>query len=71
MVKGWGIKELSEFKVYNRWGELLFDTKDINTGWNGMYNNELQPSGTYVYVVSAKTYLDETMTKKGNFLLLR
>ena len=70
-VKGWGIKELLDFKVYNRWGELIYHGQDINNGWNGEYKGEKQMSGTYVYVVSVKNYKDETYTTKGNFLLLR
>src|SRR5207248_1048052 len=31
-VKGWGIKRLISFKIYNRWGQLVFETSDINTG---------------------------------------
>ena len=70
-VKGWGIKELLDFKVYNRWGELIYHGQDINNGWNGEYKGEKQMSGTYVYVISVKNYKDETYTTKGNFLLLR
>ena len=41
-VKGWGIKELLDFKVYNRWGELIYHGQDINNGWNGEYKGEKQ-----------------------------
>ena len=70
-VRGWGIKELLFFKVYNRWGELIYEDHDINAGWDGNHRGESQISGTYVYVVRVKNYKNETFTSKGNFLLLR
>ncbi|HIF14520.1 MAG TPA: gliding motility-associated C-terminal domain-containing protein [Bacteroidetes bacterium] len=69
--RGWGLESLEEFKVYNRWGELLFETNDLNNAWDGDYNKKPQPNGTYVYFVSARTLKDEIISKKGNFLLLR
>lgn len=71
-VKGWGIKKLIEFKIYNRWGQLLFETNDINKGWNGYYKGELQPVETYVYTAKAETFLNgKVISKKGSFNLIR
>ena len=56
-VEGWGIEELLSFKIYNRWGELLFETNDLNEGWDGKYKGELQNPDSYAYVVEAKNFI--------------
>lgn len=70
-ARGWGIKELLEFKIYNRWGELVFESNDVNTGWDGYYNDKLQGTETYVYIVRALMYDDQIISKKGNISLIR
>lgn len=39
-------------RIYNRWGEQLFETSDINTGWDGRFEGEAVPEGAYMYVIS-------------------
>lgn len=72
-VEGWGLKRLFYFKVFNRWGQLLFQTDDLNTGWDGRFNGVVQNMETYVYQVAAETYLKETpeLSKTGTFKLIR
>ncbi|MDQ3191547.1 MAG: gliding motility-associated C-terminal domain-containing protein, partial [Bacteroidota bacterium] len=71
-VRGWGIKQLLEFNIYNRWGELVFSTDDINQGWDGKYKGVLQNIETYAYTVKAETFIDaDPITKKGFIKLLR
>ena len=70
-VKGWGLKELIAFRIYNRFGELLFESNDFDVGWNGIYKNKIQNIETYIYTVEALTYGDEVISKKGNISLLR
>lgn len=58
------------FRIYNRWGQLLFETYDPHKGWDGSFNNKEQPVGVYVY------YIEYTCGnchdfKKGNITLLR
>jgi gliding motility-associated-like protein len=71
IVRGWGLKSLMEFKIYNRWGQLIFETDDIGTGWDGTYNRQPQSIDTYVYFVKAKTYSGAALEKKGVVTLLR
>lgn len=52
-VKGWLLESLLEFRVFNRWGEMIFSTNDMEKGWDGKYNGKLQKSDTYVYKVRA------------------
>ncbi|MCC6370746.1 MAG: gliding motility-associated C-terminal domain-containing protein, partial [Bacteroidia bacterium] len=68
---GWGIKKLNYFKVYNRWGQLLFETNELKHGWDGKFNGVPQNMETYVYQVSAESYTKETYTKSGTFKLIR
>ncbi|MFA6923318.1 MAG: PKD domain-containing protein [Bacteroidales bacterium] len=71
-VAGWGIKKLISFKIFNRWGELLFESNDIKVGWDGKYKGTPQNTETYTYYVIAETYIDkEPITKKGLIKILR
>jgi len=70
-VMGHGIEELLEFSIYNRWGQLLFRTDDINKGWDGYYNGQLQNIETYSWTATAKTYAGTTIKKQGMLNLLR
>ncbi len=69
-VKGWGIESLLTFRIYNRWGELVYESNDIDEGWDGRYKGEVQNMGTYSYYVKARSYEGEISTKKGTFNLL-
>lgn len=68
---GWGIKKLLYFKIYNRWGQLLFESNDIKVGWNGIFNGVPQNMETYVYQVSVETYKNEVLSKSGTIKLIR
>ncbi|HEY1114948.1 MAG TPA: gliding motility-associated C-terminal domain-containing protein, partial [Chitinophagaceae bacterium] len=61
-----------EFRVYNRWGQLLFKTTDWKLGWDGTFKKMVQPSGTYVWFLS---YVDrdsgERREQKGTATLIR
>ena len=71
-VKGWGIKELLEFSIYNRWGEKVFTTSDINVGWDGTYKGKKQNMDSYAYYVKAIVYIDQVpYEKKGTITLIR
>jgi gliding motility-associated-like protein len=67
-VKGWGIEKLHYFKIYNRWGELVFESNDIDQGWNGYYKEVLQMADTYSYSVSVKHYLKNDPFIKSGFI---
>jgi gliding motility-associated-like protein len=40
--------------IFNRWGELLFESHDLSVGWDGTYNGELVQDGTYTWKITAK-----------------
>lgn len=65
---------LSSFKlvIYNRWGQQVFATDDINTSWNGLYKADFAEMGTYFYYVEYTTPLDtEQQFVKGDIILIR
>lgn len=59
------------FKIYNRWGELVFETTQLGKGWNGDYKNNPQPSGSYAYVYMYITEDAIVRQQKGSFVLIR
>jgi gliding motility-associated-like protein len=66
-----GMEQFLYFRIYNRWGQLMFSTNESNRGWDGNYNGSKQGSGTYVYVVEAVDYNNKPYIKKGTFVLIR
>jgi len=65
--------EFSEYRmdVYNRWGELLFTSKDFETGWDGTLNGNAAPVGVYVCVISYRSSTGLSDTLKSTFVLVR
>ena len=64
--------EQLDFKVYNRWGQLIFHTTDWKKGWNGSYNGKLQPSGIYVWTLKyVHRDTNQLISKKGSSMLIR
>ena len=66
-----GIKQLDFFRIYNRWGQLIFETREHGKGWNGTINGREQSPGTYVYVIQAADYLGVPVLQKGTVVLIR
>ncbi|MEI8280234.1 MAG: choice-of-anchor L domain-containing protein [Bacteroidota bacterium] len=66
-----GLATLKLFTIYNRWGNKVFETADINEGWNGHYKGDPQPMGVYVYVVDAFFATGKPFHKQGNITLIR
>lgn len=69
--RGWGIERLVSYKIYNRLGQLLFVSTDINYGWDGYYKGVLQNSDVYFYIYEAISYDGKKISGEGNFLLLK
>lgn len=66
-----GAATLKSFSIYNRWGVKVFESNDINKGWDGKFGGELQPMGVYIYMIQATTATGRTFTKQGNVTLVR
>lgn len=71
-LEGWAIKELKYFRIFNRWGEKVFETNDMNMGWDGSHKGAQQPPGVYFYQVEATSWKDDNiMVGEGEFELVR
>ncbi len=70
-VQHLGNATLNHFRIFNRWGQLVFETTNINQGWNGRYNDVPQPMGTYVYQLQATSNKGKIINKQGNITLIR
>lgn len=63
--------ETFEMNIFNRWGELLFTTTDINQGWDGNFRGKPQPEGTYAFSATLTDFEGRTFKRSGSFVLLR
>jgi gliding motility-associated-like protein len=66
-----GMKALSSFKVYNRWGQLVYSSAGIGMGWDGTLAGKEQSPGTYVFTADGVDYLGKPVFKKGTVILIR
>jgi gliding motility-associated-like protein len=66
-----GIDHLDFFKVYNRWGQLVFSTSEIGRGWDGTIAGKPQDSGTFVWMVQGSDFTGKKVFKKGTMILIR
>ncbi|MDG1477234.1 MAG: PKD domain-containing protein [Vicingaceae bacterium] len=60
-----------ELNIFNKWGELLFVSKDVNIGWDGYYRNELSKQDVYIYKVNVKYIDGRSESFVGDITLLR
>ena len=60
-----------ELNIFNKWGELLFISKDVNIGWDGYYRNELSKQDVYVYKIQVKYIDGRSESYVGDLTLLR
>jgi len=70
-VKGWGIKELLEFQIFNRWGQLIYSNPNIHDGWDGTFNGILQNTDIYVYKVKVLTWKNVEIKEEGYINMVR
>jgi gliding motility-associated-like protein len=60
-----------ELRIFNRWGEMLYATDDLDQGWDGHYRGSLMPEGTYVFRATITDYIGRTFERSGPFVLLK
>lgn len=68
---GVGIAQLQQFRIFNRWGQLVFSTTELGKGWDGTFNGIKQPAGTYVFEAIGTDQLGNRIYKKGTVVLIR
>lgn len=57
--------------IYDRWGELVFETANINNGWDGTYKGKYLDAAVFIYYLKVTCINGEVFEKKGNVTLLR
>ena len=68
---GAGLKTFNFFRIFNRFGKIVFQTNRITDSWDGRFNGLDQEMDAYTYLIDYVTYKDEHITKTGSFILLR
>ncbi|MFT5166091.1 MAG: gliding motility-associated-like protein, partial [Saprospiraceae bacterium] len=63
--------DILEFKIYNRWGKLVYDNDNPGTGWDGNYKDEPAISDVYIYVFNYEILGIAYPTAKGDLTLIR
>lgn len=66
-----GMARIDYFRIYNRWGQLVFSTSTNEYGWDGTIAGKVQPSGTYVWLVKAVDYTGAPYVQRGTLVLVR
>ncbi|HEV7329993.1 MAG TPA: gliding motility-associated C-terminal domain-containing protein, partial [Flavisolibacter sp.] len=67
----YNIASLSYFKVYNRWGQLVFETNQMGQGWDGTIKGVQQPTETYSWILQCTDNNGNHIKKSGRSLLIR
>ncbi len=58
------------FQIYNRWGQLIFETTDPEAGWNGEYKGETVEQGVYIYQLSYLDVYSESIVYRGTVTVI-
>ncbi|MFZ1785875.1 MAG: PKD domain-containing protein [Ferruginibacter sp.] len=66
-----GMKSIDIFRVYNRWGQMVYSGTGNGAGWDGRLGGKAQETGTYVWYAEGIDYLNNTIKKKGTVVLIR
>jgi len=70
LVRGFGIAKFN-LKIFNRWGQLVFESNDPAIGWDGRYKGTIQPMDAYAYTVYIEFSDGTRANKNGSITLLR
>jgi gliding motility-associated-like protein len=69
-VRGYGIGKM-DWRIYNRWGEVVFTSTNKKEGWDGFYKGKLQPMDVYTYTLDVEFVDGQKTRKTGDISLLR
>jgi len=65
-----GIKQLNFFRVFNRWGQMVFSTSNMGAGWDGRIGGVMQSTATFVFMAEGIDYTGKRIFKKGTTTLI-
>jgi gliding motility-associated-like protein len=66
-----GMKQFDYFRIYNRWGQLVFSSSDYRQGWDGSFKGSPQGMETFTWMARAVAYTGQVIERKGSFVLIR
>ena len=66
-----GTNVVTEFRIFNRWGQVVYENETPETGWNGMYKEKFAPADVYAYVVKYTDPTGAEVVVKGDVTLVR
>ncbi len=66
-----GIAKFKFFKIYNRWGNILFETSDESKGWDGRFRGQIQPADSYIWLVEGVDTNGKEIRKTGTLNLIK
>lgn len=66
-----GTSEVTDFRVFNRWGQVVYDNETPDTGWDGTFNEKDAPADVYVYLITYISPAGASITVKGDVTLVR
>jgi gliding motility-associated-like protein len=69
-VVGFGIVHMT-WRIFNRWGQEVFQSDDPYIGWDGYYRGQIQPMDVYAYTLEVEYYDGTHVRKKGDITLIR
>lgn len=64
------IESIRYFRIFNRWGQVVFFTNQLNTGWDGSFNGSIAVSGNYVWEIEGVSTKGKIISKKGAVMLV-
>lgn len=66
-----GIQKTNYFRIFNRWGQLMYQSQDANQGWDGKYSGVPQPTGVYIWIIKGVDVTGKIIELKGTVTLIR
>ena len=66
-----GLRSLDIFRVFNRWGQMLYSGTGNGAGWNGSFGGRPQEAATYIWYAEGVDYLNKKIKRKGSVVLIR
>ena len=71
LIRGKTLAGLKYFRVFDEWGQLVFETKQLNEGWDGTTRGKTEATGVYVYILEGECQNGGTVIKNGNITAIR
>ncbi len=65
-----GVQDIT-LQIFNRWGQPIFESRELNRGWDGYFRGKIMPADTYIYRIVAHFSNGEKQTFLGDVTLLR